>query len=47
MSVCIDWVKMAANTLKFLIPITEFLDTEVALAIKPTPENEDHNIVLA
>ena len=40
----IDWVQTATNTLKFLILIIEFLDTEIALAIKPTPENKGNNI---
>jgi len=31
---------MAANTLKFNLPMTGFLDTEIALAIKPTPQNK-------
>jgi len=35
---------MAANTLTFLLPITEFLDNEIAPAIKPTPENKGNNI---
>ena len=33
----IDRGLMATNTLKFLLLITEFLDTEIAPAIKPTP----------
>ena len=24
--------------------MTEFLDTEIALAIKPTPQNKGHNV---
>ena len=44
--VCLDLdrVQTATNTLKFLLPITEFLDTEIAPAIKSTPENKDNNI---
>ena len=35
---------MAANTLKFLLPITKFFDTEIALAIKLTYNNEGQNV---
>ena len=31
---------MAANILKFLLPITELLDTEITPAIKPTSKNK-------
>ena len=37
---------MAANMLKFLLPIIEFLDTEIAPPIKTTPENKSNNIDL-
>jgi len=35
---------MAANTLKFFLPMTGFLDTEIVLAIKPTPQNKGQNV---
>jgi len=31
---------MAANILKFLLPMIEFLDTKIAPAIKPTSKNK-------
>jgi len=40
----LDRVKTAANTTKFLLPITEFLDIEIAPAIKPTLKNKGNNI---
>ena len=40
----IDRVWTAANTLKILLPITEFLDTELALAIKLISKNKGNNI---
>jgi len=35
---------MADNNLKFLLPMTGFLDTEIALAIKLTFKNKGKNI---
>jgi len=35
----LDLVQMAAKTLKAFLPMTGFLDTEIAAAIKPTPKN--------
>ena len=34
---------MAANTLTFLLSIIEFLDAEIALAIKSTSKNKGNN----
>jgi len=33
-----------ANTLKFFLPMTGFLDTEIPPAIKPTPQNKGQNV---
>ena len=35
---------MAANTLKLFLLMTGFLDTEIAPAIKPTPQNKGQNV---
>ena len=35
---------MAANTLKCFLPMTGFLDTEIAPAIKPTSQNKGQNV---
>ena len=35
---------MAANTLKYFLPMTGFLNTKIAAAIKPTPENRGQNV---
>jgi len=35
---------MAANTLTCFLRMTGFLDTEIAPAIKPTPQNKDQNV---
>ena len=35
---------MAANTLNIFLPMTGFLDTEIAPAIKPTPQNKGQNV---
>ena len=35
---------MAANTLKYFLSMTGFLDTEIAPAIKPTPQNKGQNV---
>jgi len=35
---------MAANTQKFFLSMTGFLDTEIALAIKPTSQNKGQNV---
>jgi len=34
---------MAANTLKYFILMTGFVDIEIAPAIKPTPQNKGQN----
>ena len=34
---------MAANTMKFVLSMTGFLDTEIAWAIKQTPKNKGQN----
>ena len=36
--------KMAANTLKCFLPMTGFLDTEIAPAIKLIPPNKGQNV---
>ena len=35
---------MVANTLKYFLPMTGFLDTEIAPAIKLTPKNKGQNV---
>ena len=35
---------MAANLLKYFLPMTGFLHTKIAPAIKPTPQNKGQNV---
>ena len=39
-----DWCTFVSNTLKYFLPMTGFLDTEIAPAIKPNPQNKGQNV---